>query len=32
LKQSEAVQVLLKPFSPSLLVSNNYQYLKPEVT
>jgi len=32
LKQSEAVQVLIKPFSPSLLVSNNYQYLKPEVT
>lgn len=32
LKQSEAVQILLKPFSPSLLISNNYQYLKPEVT
>lgn len=32
LKQSEAVQILLKPFSPSLLISNNFQYLKPEVT
>jgi response regulator RpfG family c-di-GMP phosphodiesterase len=31
LKQSETVQILLKPFSPSLLVSNNYQYLKSEV-
>ncbi len=32
LKQSEAVQILIKPFSPSLLLSNNYQYLKTEVT
>jgi len=32
LKQSEVVQILIKPFSPSLLLSNNYQYLKSEIT
>ncbi|MFM1795302.1 MAG: hypothetical protein RL642_1687 [Bacteroidota bacterium] len=28
LRQDESVQIILKPFSPSALISNNYKYLR----
>ena len=28
LRQEESVQIIIKPFSPSVLISNNYKYLR----